>query len=438
MKISTSMTFKSNTCLGLLVLITFIIGCDTLLDVSNPNSLTQENIDSPSTAEGLKNGLLNSLMVGTAFTYASVSTISDEVYWTGSYESYKTYNEGRIDFPNNEITVGGFPEISQARYMADLAIEQLREYEQNGELEDPSVLARVYIYSAVTRITIADSYDNFVFSEPQEAAPAIGEENMYELYDQAINHAAEAINISRNLGNSILEMQALGIRARAKHAKGVWGKLNPKSDVSPADPLVTGTGATADAEAALNLMDTDYKAQFNYLGPLVLNYFAEQVNQRGEITPINTETVVEGGVTYDPIIEPKTGEVDPRFQEIRADFTDNQTYSEIYPPLTWLSWSEMHLIIAEEAVGTDASKAREHLNTVRDIYNLPNVQADDNLEKFIEHERRANLYLQGRRLNDMYRFGSTSPAWLPDEDALQEPGTLLPIPSNETLANPEV
>jgi hypothetical protein len=439
MKISISTILPGGLRVGLLAAVIFAAGCDNLLDVSNPNSLTQENINLPSTAEGLKNGLLNALMIGTAYTYASTSTIGDEMYWVGSYESYKTYNEGRIDFPNNEITVAGFPEISKARYMADLAIDQLTGYQQNGELEDPATLARVFIYSAVTRITIADSYDNFVFSEPQEAQPPIGEENMYQLYDQAINNATEALTIAQDLDNSDLEMQALGVRARAKHAKGVWQKLNPVNNVPTADPLVSETGATTDAEAALALMASDYKAQFNYLGPFVENYFALQVNQRGEIIPLpTTEAVDNGGVTYEPIVDLKTGMVDPRFAAIRTDFTNSQAYSEIYSPITWLSWREMHLIVAEEAVGTDDTIAREHINSVRSLDGLPGVVQEDNLVEFIEHERRANLYLQGRRLNDMYRFESTSSAWLSNEDAVKAPGTLLSIPSNERLANPYI
>lgn len=421
----------------LMALAILVAGCDKLLDVSNPNSLTEEDVTSPQSAAGIKNGLLNALMVGTGWTYASTSTISDEIYWTGSYESYKTYNEGRIDFPANEITVAGFPEISQARYMADLAIQNVSQFDQDGELNDRSILAKVYIYSALVRITIADSYDNFVFSNKQETSPPIGEDNMSQLYDQAIDHTTQALTIAQAIGNTTLQAQALGVRARARHAKGVWEKLNPKGSI-PADPLVSGTGATADAQDALALMATDYKAQFDYQSALLGNYLAGQVNSRGELTPIGTTPVTLNGVTYEPIIDPKTGDVDPRFAANRADFLNTAAYTENYSPFTWISWREMHLIIAEEAIGTDDNAARSSMNAVRALDGLPDVEAGDDLVQFIEHERRANLFLQGRRLNDMYRFGSTSPAWLSGEDALQTPGTLLPIPSNEQLANPDV
>lgn len=416
---------KRSVTLLVIASLTLFYGCDQLLDVSNPNSLTEEDVTQPTSANGLKNGLLNSLMVGTAWTWAATSTISDELYWTGSYESYKTFDEGRIDFPSNEITVEGFPEISEARYMADLAIENIARFDAEGTLDDRSILAKTYIYSALTRITIADSYENFVISDGMEAQPAIGADNMDQLYDEAISHSTNAYDIAVNIGNTTLQAQALGVRARAKHAKGVWELLNPAGS-TPSDPIVRNTGASADAEAALELMSEDYKAIFDYQGALLTNYMATQVIQRGEMT------------FNEPFSDLKTGETDPRAEAIINDYLDTSTYTELYPPFTWLSAREMNLIIAEEAIGTNDVLARETMNSVRALDGLPEIEAGDDLVEFIEHERRANLHFQNRRLNDMYRFGTISDNWLPAEDAIQRPGTLLPIPSNELLANPNL
>lgn len=401
------------------------LGSCNLLEVENPNSLTVDDVSLPSSAEGLKNGQLNALMSGTAWTYAATTTISDEIYWTGSYESYKTFSEGRVDFDANEILVSGYPEIAQARYMSDFAIEQLEEFDANSELADRSILAKSYIYSAFIRITIADSYDDFVFSNGTETSPAIGEDNMDDLYDQAITLLDDAVTLSQTLNDNTLEAQALGLRARAKHAKGVWGKLNPKGS-TPANPLVSGTGALDDAEDALALMSSDYKAIIDYQGPNITNYLAGQVNSRGELT------------LADPFDDIVTGDPDPRAVDIINDFYDTATYTENYSPFTWLSAREMRLIIAEELVDADPIRARDEINDLRDLDGLPPMPLGGDFEVFIEHERRANLFLQGRRLNDMYRFGSQSPDWLSGEDAVQTPGVLLPIPTNEQLANPDL
>lgn len=395
-------------------------GCDSLLDVENPNSLTEDDIYNPSSATGLKNGLLHQLMVGMSWTYAATSTTSDELYWTGSYESYSDFDSGNLDVNTNEIVVAGFPEISQARYMGDLAVETLTEIDGDGELGDPTDLTRSLIYSALVKIIIAENYDNFVISDRQDTSPPVGADNMDSFFTEAITLLDRAVSRAEN---STLEAQALGLRARAKHSLGMWTKLNPAGSV-PANPLVSGSGASADAEAAIALMDGDYKATFNYQSALFTNYMAGQVNSRGEITPI------------DPIFSDlKTGEPDPRATAIISDFTDIATYTENYPPYTWVSAREMHLIVAEEAVGSDNLTAVDHINFVRGLDGLPEVTAGDDLVAFIEHERRANLFFQGRRLLDMYRFGTSTPQW----DASQDPvGTLLPIPQNEVEANPEI
>ncbi|MDZ7694359.1 MAG: hypothetical protein U5K69_25090 [Balneolaceae bacterium] len=53
----------------------------------------------------------------------------------------------------------------------------------------------------------------------------------------------------------------------------------------------------------------------------------------------------------------------------------------------------------------------------------------------LEHSRRVNLFLQGRRLADHYRFGSSSPEWAPNQD---EAGTFFPITITEIRANPNI
>ncbi len=51
------------------------------------------------------------------------------------------------------------------------------------------------------------------------------------------------------------------------------------------------------------------------------------------------------------------------------------------------------------------------------------------------HERRTRLFMTGRRLADMYRFGIVSETWVSGSAALEQPGTLLPIPTSEVDAN---
>lgn len=408
----------------------FLVGCD-ILDTSNPNSLVQEDLQDPRGASALKNGLLNALMDGTGWAYAPLSAASDEMRWQGSYESYQGYQIGRLDRPGNEITNNTWPIISEARWLADEAIDRLTTLEEEGELPEASILTRTYLYSALTRIQIADTYDNFVYSDKREAGEPFGPNNMDRVYNEAIEHLSIAIERARSNGNEELEMQALGVRARAKHARAVWNKLNPPGE-TPSNPLVSDalsesqSDAVGDARTALSMMPSDYEAEFDYRGAQIDNYISGQVNDRAELA-IN-----------DDVEDPKTGEQDPRVARIADEFTNIEQFTANFAPLTWLSAREMRLIIAEEAMGRNESEARQELNDLRALDELPPIEAGDDLVAFLEHERRANLFLQGRRLNDMFRFGTTSPTWQTGESALNNPGELFPIPSSEISTNPNV
>jgi hypothetical protein len=96
------------------------------------------------------------------------------------------------------------------------------------------------------------------------------------------------------------------------------------------------------------------------------------------------------------------------------------------------------LIIAEDALARgDTAAFASEINTVRSLDNLSDwtpaspIAARD----MLIHERRTNLFLQGHRLNDMYRFGITSRYWIPTSSAVTTPGTFFTFPTSERLAN---
>ena len=98
----------------------------------------------------------------------------------------------------------------------------------------------------------------------------------------------------------------------------------------------------------------------------------------------------------------------------------------------------MYLIRAEsDYVNNQLESARTLLNLLRSIDGLA---ADDSTDigKMLQYERRVNLYLQGRRLADMYRFNEKSEYWLEINDAVTSTGTFFPIPLIEIESNPNI
>lgn len=138
----------------------------------------------------------------------------------------------------------------------------------------------------------------------------------------------------------------------------------------------------------------------------------------------------------DTLVELSRG-VDPRVQTTISNFTDVSGGTD-YAALTIVSAKEMYLILAESEIsqGNDA-EARELLMQLRAIDEL---ETDDELstENLLKHERQCNLFLQGRRLADMYRFNQQSDHWSDVNDAVTTPGTFFPIPLIEIESNPNI
>jgi hypothetical protein len=105
-----------------------------------------------------------------------------------------------------------------------------------------------------------------------------------------------------------------------------------------------------------------------------------------------------------------------------------------------ISARELRLILAEAALAQgDVAGATAEINVVRAFDGLqaydPAAPGAPQPIVVLKHERRVNLFMQGRRLPDMYRFGDTSPLWQTSAEAVLTPGSLLPIADIERQSN---
>ena len=77
----------------------------------------------------------------------------------------------------------------------------------------------------------------------------------------------------------------------------------------------------------------------------------------------------------------------------------------------------------------------EQVNAVRGMDGLTPWSNQVPALQILEHERQVNLFLEMRRLADMYRFGLPSPEWQATSAAASKPGTFFPIAYSEALTN---
>jgi hypothetical protein len=409
-------------------------GCNNLLEVDNPNNMLEESLSDPAAAAAIANGVLSTGSNGIGYCLAPYTTVTDKGIWIDSRDAWNQLDKGNITDFNNEFVDAAWPFITEARYTADNAITRLEGFRSAGTLRDVKILARAYLYSAMIRVTIGDMFDDFVYSNKQEAQPPIGEANMSQVYDQAIDHLNKAYDIAKALtGNSRdveLERRILGLRARAKQSKAIWQKINPRpvSAATLANPYVTE--GVDDAQAALALpMAANYRWQLQYPGSIgAFNEWAFEVVSRQELNAIPAKDIID------------TATDDPRIVAEIADFKDRTKYGgDRNSPFTVISEREMQLIIAEAQVVSDPAGAAAILNALRARNSLQPLAAPfttATVGPLLQHERFANLFMMGRRLADMYRFGIKDARWSPTAEAVTVPGSFLPITIQERRANP--
>lgn len=393
----------------------FFIGCE--LEVNNPNSINYENLDNPVTANALANGSLVNIAAGMGFLIAPYSVATDEVTWIGSRHAWGELDDGNLSHVANEFIDQAWGPFASARWTADNAIQLIEGFEVGSY--DVNDLARTYMYAALVRVMIGDMFDDFVYSNRTEAGTAIGSEEMYKVYDEAIVLLDNAENLNPS---SDLLINITALRARAKYSRAVWYKVQPPVDT--ANPYVDA--GVDDAISALTLGGDLFRWQMLYSDNSTTNDLSFQVNARAEL-----------------LLSPEDNDADSTFindvrvQNIIAEFTDVSAGQE-YAPLTISSAKEMYLIRAEsDYVNNQLESARTLLNLLRSIDGLA---ADDSTDigEMLQYERRVNLYLQGRRLADMYRFNEKSEYWLEINDAVTSTGTFFPIPLIEIESNPNI
>ena len=417
---------KNKTKLISLLLGFSLFSCD--LEVDNPNSLLEGDLQDPSAAAALANGAWNASLRGITYMMMPHAVATDESVWIGSRDAWYQIDKGGMTNVYNEFVDQAWPYISEGRWMSDKAIAILEGL--GADLPDEQDLVLAYLSGAMVRVYIADMFEDFVFSDKTEAGTPIGAANMSQLYDEALVLLGKAQAIATG-DNSV---KVLSLVARTRHAKAVWGKVNP---VNTASPYVSA--GASEAAAAVALMGADWKWKMNFSSSTVSNYMSGQINDRQEMDLFQNalvETATPGAGGDPQPNDPVTGLPDSRMSASAAEFRAGGGGTQ-WAPVTITSLREMHLIIAEskKAGGDDAGCLAE-LNALRTFDSLDPYPSGTDAGTALQHERRANLFLQSRRLSDMYRFNLTSTVW----DAVEKSpaGSYFPITISEIRANPNI
>jgi hypothetical protein len=422
-----------------------LIGCD-VLEVENPNSLVEEQLQTPRSVPAMANGAEAAVARALGAVLAPYSTATDELTWIGSRDAWQQLNIGRIgvgvEAQANEFSDAAYPYVTEARWMTNEYIGLMEGFQSEGTLPNDQDLVRTYLYGAIIYAGIADMYDDFVLSDRSEPDPPIGSDSMDQLYTTALGWVDNGLSLVDS--GTLFEYALLGMRARILHAQAVWSTLNPADVSNPSANLVNSAEIVSAAQAALDAMPDDFIYELELTGSapdLVVGdlSMALQVNSRAELGFGQSYIDPADDGTYDPnsddsavtYTDPITDEVHPRLVATIDAFVAEGQFADI--PV--VSAREMHLILAEAALAGGSPDFTTQINAVRSLDGITAYSGQvDDLELLIS-ERRVQLFLQGRRLADHYRFDDPSAEWTGSADPV---GTFLPIAITEVRANPNV
>ncbi|MEQ9459958.1 MAG: hypothetical protein RIG82_03260, partial [Phycisphaeraceae bacterium] len=282
-----------------------LAGCEDLLDVNNPNNLVEESIRQEAAASAVVNGALSLTADAVSNMWQVYLVPTDEFYWIGSRDAWLSLDQGFLSDPNNEFTDAAFPNLGQARWMGDEAIEILTEHVANkpNNASFKRDLARANLFSGLTYMVIGEVQEDFAFSDKTEDGAPVGPSNMSQVLDGAISRLDKAVQLFGELGDADMVLTARGIRARAKHSRAVWNKLNPSANTSA--PYVDA--GTDDAAFVIANASADWMYSLTYSSGTLQNDFSSNVNDRKEnqidksLVTINSANDVSGIALMDPI-----------------------------------------------------------------------------------------------------------------------------------------
>jgi hypothetical protein len=360
----------------------------------------------------------------------------------GSREYWNLLDVGDIGDPLNEYTDGMYPYVSQARWMANYVLPKLEGYDKAGSLRNRADLAQAYFLAGTIYTMIGESYEDFVITSDRTANGApIGEANMRVLFDSATTYLGKGLTIAQALNNSPLQARILGMRARARWSRAVWGSLRAPRGF-PANPLINDAGANADAAAALTAMGANsFRYRFDVVAQNNGGWFSTggEMNSRLEIRAgsryVNVTTAGTrplDGIAGIKLVDPITGQPDPATAKNIDECC--RLSSTVNVGWTATSAKEMLLILAEAGLAAgNTAEFTTRINALRAVDGLPAWAGSPSAQAMLSHSRAVSLFLQGRRLHDHYRFQERADRWVATRGLRP---CFFPISYNERQQNP--
>ena len=398
--------------------VALLAACGDLLDVENPGSLADADLNIPGAMPGLVTGMSFDLSRGFDEVLQNSNIMADDLYHGGSYGPQGLFNRGIIE---KEDVDGMWGEMHRARWVAENGIERMQDVLGAG-FETSPLAVRAYIYAGFANRLLGEHVCDAVIDGGPREPHTVHFERAEEQFSEAIRLAANIT--SATLRDSLLRA-AYGGRASVRAWLGDW------------------TEAAADA----GNVPTSYvfQAVYSTNTPAENNDLVFETNNRLEYTVYNTQWAQvfnDPRVVWDTV-KTTSGAVQVG-QDGRTPFFRQRKYNGLGADVPLTKGTEMLMVRAEERLRAgDVPGAMGFINQQRAFYSttqkpLPALTATTEAEAWpiLQKERAAVLWMEGRRLWDLRRWNA-EPAPIKNS-FLDDRDKCIPVSENEEQSNPNV
>jgi starch-binding outer membrane protein, SusD/RagB family len=396
-----------------------LAACGDLLEVENPGSYDDDDLNAASAMAGLVVGMSFDLSRGLDEVLQNSSIMGDDLYHGGSYGPQGLFNRGVI---LKEDVNGMWGEMHRARWVAESGIERMKQVLDTAY--EHSVLAvRANLYAGFANRLLGEHVCDAVF----DGGPAL---DFTAHFERADSQFTEALRLAGQATASAavrdsLRRVAYGGRASVRAWLGRW------------------TEAAADAQQVPTSFV--FVAHYSTNTPAENNDLVFETNNRLEYTVYSTQWAQ---VFRDPRVPWDTVKTSGGAVEVgqdgRTPFFRQRKFNGLGADVPLTKGTEMLMLRAEAALRAgDSVAALGFLNQSRAFYNttanpLPPLTMVPiaQLWPILQKERAATLWMEGRRFWDLRRWNAEPP---PIKNTyLDTRDKCIPISEEEEQSNPNV
>lgn len=392
-------------------------GCDGLLEVTNPGSVEEVDLDNPALAATLVNSALGQFECAYTSYVASTGILSQELIDASNWAALNGWGQrglqlrtiaGSCATTRNADFLGAYTPLQQARYIAEDGLARIEGFDDALVPNKAEALANLEVYAAYSTLLLGEGFCEMAI----DGGPLMTREEVFERAEAGFTRA-----IARAEAANSTELRAMSVAGRAR------ARLNLNNlEGAYEDASAVPEGFVRFAEYSTN----DASRENRLYNMNRLNRF------------LSANAAAYAGLEVD-------GEPDPRVVIWNSGLVghDNSTehwyqgkYDEASASIPIASWAEAQLIMAE-ARPAEAEAAINRLRASQGIPALTIDPADDILGIVLE-ERRRQLFLEGHRLNDMLRHDLPFPTGFNHKGQAWGPITCMPLPEQERRNNPNL